>query len=253
MSDRAFPAPDSVPATGEEPTAMPDAHTEVLEQPSAATSQAHQEEWADEFEALPPRPRRRLVTPLNAGLLGVLLVALGFIGGVLVEKGQGGGSAGTAGAARRGFAGGAAAAAAGGAGRAGAAAGAGAGVTVGTVSSVSGHTLYVTDAQGNTVRVRAASGAKVSRTSPVAVSAIHPGDTLIAQGATGSDGTLTATTLRATSPAAGGAGGALAGLFGGGRSGAGAGAGAAGGRTGAGAGAGAPAPGAGGPALFGSG
>ena len=44
--------------------------------------------WLDEPEELPRRPRRRLLTPLPLALLGVLLIACGFIGGVLVEKGQ---------------------------------------------------------------------------------------------------------------------------------------------------------------------
>src|SRR5271167_3663745 len=47
------------------------------------------DDWVEEYEEqLPHRPRRRLVTPFNLSLLGVLLVAGGFIGGVLVEKGQ---------------------------------------------------------------------------------------------------------------------------------------------------------------------
>ena len=54
--------------------------------PSAAN------EWAQEpLEELPPRPRRRLLgTGGNPflGLLGVLLIACGFIGGVLVERGK---------------------------------------------------------------------------------------------------------------------------------------------------------------------
>jgi hypothetical protein len=56
----------------------------ALEEPAPVRVQ---EAWQDEPE-LPPRPRRRLMTPLTASLLGVLLAALGFIGGVLVQKGQ---------------------------------------------------------------------------------------------------------------------------------------------------------------------
>ena len=56
-----------------------------------------EEHWEDEPE-LPPRPRRRLMTPLTGSLLGVLLLALGFIGGVLVQKGQEGSSSPAAGA-----------------------------------------------------------------------------------------------------------------------------------------------------------
>ena len=50
-------------------------------------------EWAEEpVEELPRRPRRRLLgaggNPIALALLGVLLIACGFIGGVLIEKGQ---------------------------------------------------------------------------------------------------------------------------------------------------------------------
>ncbi|MGA7704538.1 MAG: hypothetical protein WB998_06540, partial [Solirubrobacteraceae bacterium] len=49
-----------------------------------------QEQWLEEpvEPGLPRRPRRRLLTPVPLALTGVLLVACGFIGGVLVEKGQ---------------------------------------------------------------------------------------------------------------------------------------------------------------------
>ena len=54
-------------------------------------------------EELPPRPRRRLLgaggNPISLALLGVLLLACGFIGGVLVEKGQTSSSAAGSGAA----------------------------------------------------------------------------------------------------------------------------------------------------------
>ena len=49
-----------------------------------------QEQWLEEpaEPELPRRPRRRLLTPIPLALMGVLLIACGFIGGVLVEKGQ---------------------------------------------------------------------------------------------------------------------------------------------------------------------
>ncbi|MEA2301980.1 MAG: hypothetical protein QOE44_2515, partial [Solirubrobacteraceae bacterium] len=105
----------------------------------------------DDFEELAPRPRRRLVTPLNAGLVAILITAVGFLAGVLVEKGQAGGTAASAGGARRALtAGGAGAGAGAGAARGAAAA---AGATVGTISSIDGHTLYLTDTQGTTIKV----------------------------------------------------------------------------------------------------
>jgi hypothetical protein len=44
-----------------------------------------QEPWLDQPEELPRRPRRRLLTPVPLALLAALLIASGFIGGVLVE------------------------------------------------------------------------------------------------------------------------------------------------------------------------
>src|SRR5262245_23172028 len=57
------------------------------------------EHWTAELEELPPRPRRKLLTPLTGALLAVLIAAGGFIGGVLVEKGQTGGGGGGGGPA----------------------------------------------------------------------------------------------------------------------------------------------------------
>ncbi len=51
-----------------------------------------QDEWLEEPEELPRRPRRRLLgtgaNPVFLALLAVLLIACGFIGGVLIEKGE---------------------------------------------------------------------------------------------------------------------------------------------------------------------
>jgi hypothetical protein len=185
--------------------------------------------WEDEPEELPHRPRRRLLTPATGMLLAVLLVAGGFIAGVLVEKGQtgsggGGGLPAAFAAARAGGRGGGGAG--GGAGRgfgsgqlAGAPAGAGGGAqqpTVGQVSTVDGDTLYVTDAQGNTVKVTAAKGATVTRQVDSRVRAIHPGETVIVQGAS-SRGAIVATSIRASpglSGGTGGGGGVVSQLFG---------------------------------------
>ncbi|HEY4812656.1 MAG TPA: hypothetical protein VIH71_16535, partial [Solirubrobacteraceae bacterium] len=50
------------------------------------------DDWLQEEPELPPRPRRRVfgtgANPVALALLGVLLIACGFIGGVLVEKGE---------------------------------------------------------------------------------------------------------------------------------------------------------------------
>ena len=188
-------------------------------------------DWEPEDEdPLPKRPRRRLVTPISATLAGALVAALGFIGGVEVQKGQGSGSNGSntgngsaaasagAGGGRGGFnppsggsgggpPGGASPQAGGGPG------GAQSNATVGSVANKKGSTLYVKDSDGNLVRVKTNSHSKINRTASTSSGAIHPGDTVIVQGSKAKNGTVTATQINAT---AAGATSGLGGLFGGG-------------------------------------
>jgi hypothetical protein len=164
---------------------------------------------------LPPRRTRRLVTPASAVLAAVLIAALGFIGGVEVQKGHaddggsGGGALGAGGAGAAGAAGVAGGARGGFAGRGGAQGNA----TIGSVANKRGSTLYVKDSDGNTVRVKTTSHSKINRTATASAGAIHPGDTVIVQGTKSSSGTITATQINATSSSAASG---LAGLFGGG-------------------------------------
>jgi hypothetical protein len=218
MSDEQATIPD-LPAGAEtrEPAAtLPDG------EPGGAWQQD------DDLQALPPRPRRRLLSPLPVALLCVLLTACGFIGGVLVQKGQGttnGSTSGTGGfasrlAALRGGGGTGSSGGSGGAATGSRAAGVaalfggggptGASATVGQVSFVQGGTLYVTNAEGNTVKVHAPAGTTVTKTVSSSTKAIHPGETVVVTGAAGSDGAVTAEAIRVGT----GAGG-LASLFGG--------------------------------------
>ena len=181
-------------------------------------------------EELPRRPRRKLVTPVTALLTAVLIAALGFIGGVKVQKSSGStapsSSSGFA-AARARFGGGTA----GGATTPGGGFGGGGGstdATVGTVANVDGKSFYVTDSSGNTVKVKTNGNSKVTRTAVSSVAEIHPGDTVIVQGSKASSGTVTAASVIATAKNA--ATGGLGALFGGGGAGGGAGAGAGAGR-----------------------
>jgi hypothetical protein len=208
-----------------------------------ATVEQH-EQWLEEpaEPELPRRPRRRLLTPIPLALTGVLLIACGFIGGVLVEKGQSssGSSSGAAGFASR-FAslraGGGSGARAGGsgtsaggtgtgsggraaslfgagAGGAGGTSGAGGfGATVGQVAYVSGSTLYVTSAEGNTVKVKTSDSSTVSKTVKSDVKGIHPGETVIVTGNPSSGGAVQAESIRVSEA---GASGGLSALFGGG-------------------------------------
>jgi hypothetical protein len=178
------------------------------------------DDWHEDAEELPRRPRRRLLRPLPVTLFAVLAIACGFIAGVLVEKGQassgGASSAASSGSLASRFAalrgnGTGAGAANGGGGSAGAGAGAGAAApTSGQVAFIHGNTLYVTDTQGNTVKVTTSAASTVTKTVKASVSGIHPGETIVVTGATGADGTVSAESIRVG--AAGGS--ALGSLFG---------------------------------------
>jgi DNA-binding beta-propeller fold protein YncE len=188
-----------------------------------------QDEWLEDPDELPPRPRRRLLgtgaNPIFLALLGVLAIACGFIGGVLVEKGQtssGSATGATAGLAARfaalrggtsGTSARSGAGAAGAAGTAGALFGAGAGPgrpTAGTVAYLAGDTLYVTNAEGNTVKVKTSAGTNVTKNVKASVDGIHPGETVTVTGAAAADGTVNAESI-----SVGSNGGALSALFGG--------------------------------------
>lgn len=143
-------------------------------------------------DPIPVRPRARTFTPARVALAAVLLVAVGFIGGVEVQKRS---SPSSSGAGSRGVAAGFAGRFTGGttAGR-----DSGSGATVGQVANKHGRTLYVTETGGTTVKVRLTSATKVTRTAVSHVSAVHPGDTVVVQGSTSSSGTVKATSVTAT-------------------------------------------------------
>jgi hypothetical protein len=237
------------PSTAQAATTEPPNETPTIEESAMSTTKhfpAHaqdedsyldEEQW--EPELLPRRPRRRLLTPATALLFALLVGAGGFIVGVQVEKSEvpassgragggrlaallAGGTAGAGGAAGAGGTAGASGAGVGGATGAGGATGGGgrtgAGsfgglgrATIGQVANVSGSDLFVTNAEGNTIKV---SGAAAQITKQVSTSAkgVHPGDTVIVQGATRSDGSIQATTIRDSGSAS--AGGGLSGLIG---------------------------------------
>ncbi len=179
--------------------------------------------WEEDSEQLPRRPRRRLLAPVPLALIGVLLTACGFLGGVLVEKGQSSSSSssatGAAGLASRVAAlRGGSSSSASRSGAAGALAGAfgGAGAaTTGEVSFIHGSTLYVSTAEGNTVKVSTSAGSSVTKTVKSSVKDIHPGETVVVTGSKGTNGAVSAESIRVGSS---GAGGGLASLFGGGGS-----------------------------------
>jgi hypothetical protein len=219
-------------------------------------------DWLEESleGELPRRPRRRLLTPIPLTLLGLLFIACGFIGGVLVEKGQGSSSASTPSSAlasrfaalRSGAAGGtgisrSATSGAGGGGFATTGAASGAGTTIGQVAYVSGSTLYVTDPEGNTVKVKTSATSTVTKTVRADVKNIHPGETVIVTGNAGPNGAIRAESIRVSETGGGG----LGALFGGGGGLSGAGRGSGGGRAGSAGGGNNAAGSSEGPVLFG--
>lgn len=147
------------------------------------------------------RPRRRIFGRSGAVLLALVLGVGGFYAGIRVEKGQlsgststsrslpslasaagaGGGSSRTTGTSRSGFPG------AGGFG--------GGNTSIGTVSSVKGKTIYMTDTSGNTVKVTLSSVTKITKSLHVARKAVRPGDSVVIQGAKSSNGTVRATSV----------------------------------------------------------
>ncbi len=142
-------------------------------------------------------PRRKL--PWLTLLLAAGVVATGaFAGGALVEKHhlQGSPTAGrgfsfpTAGGGRAGGFGGFGSGAGGATGGSG-----GSGVTVGTVKLVDGDTIYLTDAQGDTVKVTTGGSTKVTESKTGKVSDLKPGQSVTVLGTKGSDGDVAATTV----------------------------------------------------------
>jgi hypothetical protein len=90
------------------------------------------------------------------------------------------------------------------------------------VANVKGSTLYVTGADGTTVKVKTTSASKVTRNASSTAGAVHPGDTVVVTGAKAASGTVTATAVTATAKgvSAGAFPGGGAGGFGGGTAGA---------------------------------
>jgi hypothetical protein len=182
---------------------------------SAVPYESHEEDWeTTEQEAFagPGRPRRRFFNRKSAALAAVITCAAGFYAGIRVEKSQLGSTAsaattsatGAAAGARPGTAGGGAAAVgAGAAGGFGARFGGGAGggggnASLGTISSVSGNTIYLTDSSGNTVKVTLSSTTKLTKSLGVSKGSLHPGDSVVIQGVKNSNGTLVATSVSDT-------------------------------------------------------
>jgi hypothetical protein len=175
---------------------------------SAVPYDSHEQDWdttEQEHSMTPGRPRRRFFNRRSAALAAMITCAAGFYAGIQVEKGQlastasaatTSATAGAAAGARTGAAPGGGGAAGGFAGRFGGAGGGGGGnASLGTISSVNGNTIYLTDTTGNTVKVTLSSSTKLTKSLGVSKSALHPGDSVVIQGVKNSSGTLVATTV----------------------------------------------------------
>jgi hypothetical protein len=183
--------------------------------------------YAEPLDELPSRPRRRLLTPLTVALMLALFAACGFVGGVLVQKGQsssptvvGASSFASRGGAAASGATGAAGAAGGRGGfasRLGSLFGGGSGSlgTAGTVTNIDGDKLFVTTTAGTMTEVVMTPSSKVTKSESVGRSSIHPGDSIVVSGITGSNGSVTAATITDSGSSASGG---VASLFGGGSS-----------------------------------
>jgi hypothetical protein len=151
-------------------------------------------------------PRRRRVLPSATwALLFALVGGGGFLAGVKAQHSQGTSTpsvAALAGAFRNGGgraaggngAGTGGAGAAAGGGQGGATAGPG-GATIGQIKLVDGSNVYVSDNQGNVVKVHVGSTATVSITKSATVADLKAGANVLVRGAAGADGTVEATSV----------------------------------------------------------
>lgn len=175
-------------------------------------------------EELAARPARAKLPRITLALGAGVLVAAGFIGGVLVQKHYGGasgaggnaragafasafaggrgnatGAAGTgSGTGRGGFGGGGGGGfGGGGAGGFGAGGGLGGDSITGSITVVTGDTLYITAADGTVYTVKTSGSTSVSISSSGSLSRLKPGQKVTVSGTAGSGGTVEATTITA--------------------------------------------------------
>jgi hypothetical protein len=140
--------------------------------------------------------RRINLAPATALLSVTLIALLGLWGGAELQKSHGAGSASAAAGPGAGFA-----RRFGGGTGAGSATGTGAapgGATVGTVTVISGKTLYLTSSSGAIVKAALTGSTTYSRNAKATKASLKPGDTAIVQGAKNSAGVVVATSVSAT-------------------------------------------------------
>ncbi|HEY2675098.1 MAG TPA: hypothetical protein VGJ07_32620 [Rugosimonospora sp.] len=182
------------------PSGLPDAPQGV-----DLTEDPFDDRLTEQLEAAAPR-RWATRSTLVLCLLAVLVVA--FVAGTQVQKRWGSSSATPAaagpargaqsggGAGGGGFGGGGFGGFGGGGG--GQAAGAAANTTTGTVKQVDGDTMYITTSSGQTITVKTSGSTTVQTNQAGSLNDISAGSTVSVQGQTGSDGTVSASTITKT-------------------------------------------------------
>lgn len=142
----------------------------------------------DITSALKPAKSGRGGPPMMTYVLAaVILVGAGFLAGTILNKGSDSNTSGfPGGALPSGFPGGATGAG-GGAG--------GGGITFGTVTKVEGDTVYVKQADGTTITVKTNGSTTVQVSTTGTVSDLSPGSTVVVQGSSSGNDTVTAQTI----------------------------------------------------------
>lgn len=190
-----IPSPPSVPVTrspGVE-TASPAVQSASSLGTVAFDPAGEPEDWP----ARGPAKGIRLGWPV-AVLLVVLIAGGGIWGGAALQRSQGSTTSSSPlasalasrfGPAARGVSGGSATRGFGGASTA---------AATGTVTEIKGTTLYITNASGNLVEVTLTPSTTVTRNAKTSLSGLAPGDTVVVQGTTAKNGTVTAASVAAT-------------------------------------------------------
>lgn len=150
-------------------------------------------EFDDLAVGLARAERKRWLTRSTLILGGAVIALAGFVGGVQVQKAQTPAASTNAAAA--------AAARAGGAGRQfggqGTQTGTPTAAATGKIKLVDGSTVYIETADGNVITVKTTGTTSVLSASKIKLADLKAGATVTIQGQTGSDGTVTATTVTA--------------------------------------------------------
>jgi hypothetical protein len=123
-----------------------------------------------------------MIKKLTVTFAAVALAAAGFYGGVEVQKHQGTASAGGPPAG-------------------GGATSSASSATTGTVTSIRNGVIHLKTSDGTTIKVKTTATSKVTRNARTAAGQVHPGDSVVVQGTTAANGTVTATQVSAASGA----------------------------------------------------